>query len=122
MHDLKISIQIWFAQLQRAACKTCKYVLTCYYSVDSLPVLANMANLSAFELEVMWDSPLNITKPTSHFFLSLSLWILFLREINTLYPDTNLTEISPNLFLFCLLLCKISVCPNFFFFFWLCKS
>ena len=93
MHDLKISIQIWFAQLQRAACKTCEYVLTRRYSVDSLPVLANMANLSAFELEVMWDSPLNITRPTSHFSLSLSLWIVFPHEINTLYPDANLTAV-----------------------------
>lgn len=42
-------------------------------------------------------------------------------KLNTLYPDANLTDIPPNLLLLCLLLCKISVCCNFFLF-WIPKS
>lgn len=42
-------------------------------------------------------------------------------KLNTLYPDANLTDIPPNLLLFCLLLCKVSVCCNVFLF-WIPKS
>lgn len=36
-------------------------------------------------------------------------------ELNTPYPDANLTEITSDLLSFCSFLCKISVCYNFVF-------